>query len=79
MSGEDEADRLLRKVRERQQQIIDGIARGTAPADMSPLGYPAMAAQVRAYDDVIEIIHDVFSGWLPPLVKTKEAPKKFDY
>ena len=79
MAAEDEVDRLLRRVHEKQASIIEGIARGTAPPDNSQNGYSAMAAQVRAYDDVIDIIHDVFSGWLPPLVKTKEAPKKFDY
>lgn len=63
--GEDETAHLLRLIRERRQEQLEGLAAGTISADNVANGYRYVTGVIAGLDRAEEIIRDVFRGWLP--------------
>ena len=65
MPGEDEAERLLRRFREYQNDLVAKVSRGGCPSTNTPDGYMAVVGRICAVDDCIEIAREIFAHWLP--------------
>lgn len=64
-AGEDEAAVLLRLIRERRTEQIDGLAQGNISSENVANGYRYVTGVIRGLDVAEELIRDVFRGWLP--------------
>ncbi len=79
MSGDDEVATVLRRIADERKTWVEKLAQGGVPADNTRGGYMSTSGFIRGLDAAEVIVRDVFRGWLPEVLKPKEAPKSGDY
>lgn len=65
MIVEDEPEKLLRRIRELRIEQIEALAAGTISAENVPQGYRWTTGYVAGLDKALDLVREVFRGWLP--------------
>jgi hypothetical protein len=60
---EDDIDKLIRKIKQRREDLVDILIKGSAPAENVAHGYFAIAAKIAACDEILTDIKEELANW----------------